>query len=105
MLTVKIRELFDQSMGIYGSPLISISSAPMSSSGSVKLRYEKWLAVWGNAKDITVDYGISGEHVTRLLNQAAAFRGYPKVARTDNGPEFTSRMFTAWARTIAFDTS
>ena len=48
-LTVKIRELFDQSMGIYGSPLISISSAPMSSSGSVKLRYEKWLAVWGNA--------------------------------------------------------
>ena len=28
---------------------ISINSAPLSSSGSVKLRYEKCLEVWGNA--------------------------------------------------------
>ncbi|NBU43968.1 MAG: transposase [Betaproteobacteria bacterium] len=34
--------------------------------------------------DITVDYGISGQYVTRLLDQAALFRGYPQVVRTDN---------------------
>ena len=43
--------------------------------------------------DIATDYGISGQYVTRLLDQAATFRGYPKVVRTDNGPEFTSRAF------------
>ena len=46
--------------------------------------------------DITVDYGISGEYVTRLLDRAAVFRGYPAAVRTDNGPEFTSRAFIAW---------
>ena len=49
------------------------------------------------AVDITVDYGISGEYVTRLLDRAALFRGYPQAVRTDNGPEFTSRAFMAWA--------
>jgi putative transposase len=49
--------------------------------------------------DIAVDYGISGQYVTRLLDQAALFRGYPQVVRTDNGPEFTSRAFLAWAQT------
>lgn len=48
--------------------------------------------------DITVDYGISGEYVTRLLDRAAVFRGYPSAVRTDNGPEFTSRAFIAWAQ-------
>lgn len=48
--------------------------------------------------DIGVDYGISGQYVTRLLDRAAAFRGYPSVVRTDNGPEFTSRVFMAWAQ-------
>jgi putative transposase len=47
--------------------------------------------------DIAVDYGISGHYVTRMLDQAALFRGYPDVVRTDNGPEFTSRAFMAWA--------
>ncbi len=47
---------------------------------------------------IGVDHGISGEYVTRLLDQAARFRGYPKVVRTDNGPEFTSRAFLAWTQ-------
>ena len=27
--------------------------------------------------DITVDYGIGGQYVTRCLDQAATFRGYP----------------------------
>lgn len=48
---------------------------------------------------IAVDWGISGQPVTRLLDQAAVFRGYPRVVRTDNGPEFTSRAFMAWPST------
>ncbi len=48
--------------------------------------------------DIATDFGISGQYVTRLLDQAAIFRGYPKAVRTDNGPEFTSRAFMAWAQ-------
>jgi len=48
--------------------------------------------------EIGVDYGISGQYVTRLLDQAAVFRGYPRIVRTDNGPEFTSRAFMAWAQ-------
>jgi hypothetical protein len=39
--------------------------------------------------DIVVDFGISGQYVTRVLDRAARFRGYPKAVRTDNGPEFT----------------
>ncbi|KAF0138183.1 MAG: integrase catalytic subunit [Rhodospirillaceae bacterium] len=48
--------------------------------------------------DIVVDYGISGQYVTRVLDRAALFRGYPLAVRTDNGPEFTSRVFMAWAQ-------
>lgn len=47
--------------------------------------------------EIAVDYGISGQYVTRILDRAAVFRGYPSAVRTDNGPEFTSRAFMAWA--------
>ncbi len=49
--------------------------------------------------DIAVDWGISGEYVTRMLDRSALFRGYPQAVRTDNGPEFTSRAFMAWAQT------
>ena len=48
--------------------------------------------------DIVVDYGISAQYVTRVLDRAALFRGYPQAVRTDNGPEFTSRVFMAWAQ-------
>jgi putative transposase len=48
---------------------------------------------------ISVDWGISGQYVTRLLDRAAVFRGYPLAVRTDNGPEFTSRAFMGWAQT------
>ena len=48
--------------------------------------------------EIAVDYGISGQYVTRLLDRAAIFRGYPAAVRTDNGPEFTCRAFIAWAQ-------
>jgi len=47
--------------------------------------------------ELAVDYGISGQYVTRILDRAAIFRGYPKAVRTDNGPEFTSRAFMGWA--------
>ena len=49
--------------------------------------------------EIAVDYGISGQYVTRVLDQVARFRGYPLAVRTDNGPEFTSRAFLAWTHT------
>lgn len=48
--------------------------------------------------DIATDYGMGGVYVTRVLDQAACFRGYPAAVRTDNGPEFTSRAFIAWAQ-------
>ena len=47
--------------------------------------------------DIAVDYGISGEYVTRILDRAGQFRGYPRAIRTDQGPEFMSRAFMTWA--------
>ncbi|WP_395689326.1 IS3 family transposase [Caenimonas koreensis] len=48
--------------------------------------------------DIVTDFGMGGVYVTRALDQAATFRGYPAAVRTDNGPEFTSRAFIAWAQ-------
>ena len=48
--------------------------------------------------DIVVDFGISGQYVTRVLDRAELFRGYPQVVRTDNGPEFTGQAFMAWAQ-------
>jgi putative transposase len=48
--------------------------------------------------DIAVDFGIGGHYVTRVLDQAAIFRGYPRAVRTDNGPEFTSRAFMGWCQ-------
>lgn len=49
------------------------------------------------AVDLVVDFGISGHYVTRVLDQAARFRGYPKAIRTDQGPEFTSTALDQWA--------
>jgi putative transposase len=46
---------------------------------------------------ICIDYGMGGQYVTRMLDQVGQFRGYPKAIRTDQGPEFTSRAFMAWA--------
>ena len=49
------------------------------------------------AIDLAVDFGISGHDVTRVLDQAARFRGYPKAIRTNQGPEFTGRALDQWA--------
>lgn len=53
--------------------------------------------------DIAVDHGMGAHAVIRVLDQAARFRGYPQAIRTDNGPEFTSRAFMAWARSHGID--
>lgn len=47
--------------------------------------------------DIPVAHGISGDQVARTLNGIAAFRGYPKAVRTDQGPEFTGKALDQWA--------
>ena len=51
------------------------------------------------------NYGIEKAFVYTLIHvrqylgdQAALFRGYPNVVRTDNGPEITSRAFMGWAQ-------
>jgi len=49
------------------------------------------------AIDLVADFGISGHYVTRILDQAARFRGYPAAIRTDQGPEFTGRALDQWA--------
>ncbi len=42
--------------------------------------------------------GMDVPDAKRLLDRAAIFRGYPLAVRTDNGPEFTSPAFMAWAQ-------
>ena len=68
-------------------------------SGGRRLKY---LAVAGDFSHecvvIAVDLGISSQYVNRVLVRAAMFGGYPQPIRTDNGLEFTSRGFMAWAR-------
>lgn len=49
------------------------------------------------AIDIVVDHGISGHYVARVLEQAGHFRELPRVIRTDQGPEFTSKALDQWA--------
>lgn len=46
---------------------------------------------------IEVDSSLSGERVTRVLDRVIEERGRPEGLRLDNGPEFTSRCFIAWA--------
>lgn len=46
---------------------------------------------------IEVDSSISAPRVTRVLDGVIDERGVPEGIRIDNGPEFTSRCFVAWA--------
>ncbi|MDC7715118.1 integrase core domain-containing protein [Vogesella sp. LYT5W] len=45
------------------------------------------------AVQIGVDFLLSDQYVTQMLDQVSQFRGYPLAVRTDDGPEFTSRVF------------
>lgn len=47
---------------------------------------------------ITIDTSISAHRVVRELTRLIEWRGKPEVIRIDNGPEFTSAAFEAWAR-------
>lgn len=49
------------------------------------------------AVEIVVDHGIGGAYVARALDQVSKFRGYPRVIRTDQGPEFTGKALDQWA--------
>jgi len=48
-----------------------------------------------NREILTIDVGtsITGERVTRSLEEIISWRGKPKEIRVDNGPEFTSAVF------------
>ena len=47
--------------------------------------------------DLVADSSISWHYVTRVLDCAARFRGYPQAIRTDQGPEFTGKALDQWA--------
>ena len=49
------------------------------------------LAVW-------CDYSIPGERVIEVLQQVITERQKPVQIRVDNGPEFTSKVFTEWCK-------
>ena len=43
------------------------------------------------------EHAIGGERLVRILDQICLKRGYPRVIRTDNGSEFTSKAMLNWA--------
>jgi putative transposase len=47
---------------------------------------------------ITVDYGMDGRYVTRMLDEVAKSQGYPELIRTEQRTEFVSKKFTKWAK-------
>lgn len=50
------------------------------------------------ALDIRVAISLPAIIVTKYLDRIAEKRGYPKEIRTDNGPEFLSKIFINWAK-------
>jgi putative transposase len=44
------------------------------------------------------DYSICSAQVVKELEQIIADRGKPQQIRVDNGPEFTSKIFTTWCQ-------
>lgn len=46
---------------------------------------------------IEVDFGLTGERVTRVLDRLIEQRGKPAGIRSDNGPEFAGNALDAWA--------
>ena len=49
------------------------------------------------AIELVLDHSITGDYVTRALDQVVRFRGAPRAIRTDQGPEFTGRALDQWA--------
>jgi putative transposase len=46
-----------------------------------------------------VSFSIPSQRVISCLENMASLNGYPERIRLDNGPEFTSKVFTSWALT------
>jgi len=46
---------------------------------------------------LKADYSLPAPKITQLLDEVAGLRGYPSMIRVDNGTEFTSEVFKAWA--------
>ena len=46
---------------------------------------------------IVSERALSGQQLTRILDELAATRGLPKAIRTDNGKEFCGRAMLSWA--------
>ena len=49
------------------------------------------------AIELMIDHSITGDYVTRALDQVVRFRGAPRAIRTDQGPEFTGQALDQWA--------
>jgi len=50
------------------------------------------------ALTVTAKRNLPSQKVTEVLDEVAEWRGYPDKIRTDNGPEYISREFIAWAK-------
>jgi len=48
---------------------------------------------------IEVSFSIPSQRIISCLENMASEHGYPERIRLDNGPEFTSKVFTSWALT------
>lgn len=46
---------------------------------------------------IEIDSSLPSQRIIRVLDRIAAYRGYPKRLRQDNGPEFISHALEMWA--------
>ncbi len=72
----------------------------MSDSLTNKVRFRTFNVIDDfNREVLGIDIGtaMAATRVTRYLDQLAAWHGYPDKVRVDNGPEFTSTKFVAWA--------
>ena len=47
---------------------------------------------------VEADYSHNGESIVRILEELIWTRGIPKAIRSDNGPEFISKTYTAWCK-------
>jgi putative transposase len=45
---------------------------------------------------VSIDFSLPAERVLRALDQLIEWRGKPKRIRTDNGPEYISKLMEKW---------
>jgi putative transposase len=50
------------------------------------------------ALGIEVDFSLPSKRVIRALNQIITWRGKPQTIRSDNGPEYISKLIQDWAK-------